>query len=238
MWPRPLRWQALITPSQVRPKLALQLAGTRAHPQGHGHIHAANASAYGEPIERFDADLQLGTDETALTNINLTHEGGEVTGNAAYSPAKRAFRLDLLGKNFDVSRIRQIQLPRLPIEGRADFTLQGNGTLEAPVINAHVRARDVAFAGELAGAMDLEATTSNGQMQLKGSSEFSRGTLAAGRNGRHARRLSRENLRPNGQPGCRSSMARLSGPAAYRAFGSRWNRDHGRSAPVSVRDGR
>jgi translocation and assembly module TamB len=158
-------------------EVGLQLAGTRAHPQGRGHIHAANASAYGEPIERFDADLQLGTDETALTNINLTHEGGEVTGNAAYSPAKRAFRMDLLGKNFDVSRIRQIQLPRLPIEGRADFTLQGNGTLEAPVINAHVRARDVAFAGELAGAMDLEATTSNGQMQLKGSSEFSRGTL-------------------------------------------------------------
>ena len=105
-------------------ELGLQLAGTRAHPQGHGHIHAANASAYGEPIERFDADLQLGTEETSLTNINLTHEGGEVTGNAAYSPAKRAFRLDLLGKNFDVSRIRQIQLPRLPIEGRADFTLR------------------------------------------------------------------------------------------------------------------
>ena len=110
-------------------EVGLQLAGTRAHPQGHGHIHAANASAYGEPIERFDADLQLGTEETSLTNINLTHEGGEVTGNAAYSPAKRAFRLDLLGKNFDVSRIRQIQLPRLPVEGRADFTLQGNGTL-------------------------------------------------------------------------------------------------------------
>ena len=82
-----------------------------------------------------------------------------------------------MGKNFDVARIRQIQLQRLPVEGRADFTLQGSGTPDAPVINAHVRARDIAFAGELAGAMDFEATTRNGQMQLKGSSEFSRGSL-------------------------------------------------------------
>lgn len=158
-------------------EVTLQLAGTRARPQGHGHIHASNASAYGEPIERFDADLQLGAEETALMNINLTHEGGEVTGNAAYSPSRRAFRLDFLGKNFDVARIRQIQLQRLPVEGRADFTLQGSGTTDAPVINAHVRARDIAFAGELAGAMNFEATTRNGQMQLKGSSEFSRGSL-------------------------------------------------------------
>jgi len=64
-----------------------------------------------------------------------------VTGNAAYSPSRRAFRLDLLGKNFDVARIRQIQLQRLPVEGRADFTLQGSGTLDAPVINAHVSSR-------------------------------------------------------------------------------------------------
>ena len=158
-------------------EVVLQLAGTRAHPQGRGHIHAADASAYGEAIEKFDADLQLRSEETSLTNINLTHEGGEITGTAAYSPSRRAFRLDLMGRNFDVARIRQIQLSRLPIEGRADFTLQGSGTLDAPVINAHVRARDIAFSGELAGAIDLEATTGDGQMQLKGRSEFSRGTL-------------------------------------------------------------
>ncbi|HZQ95972.1 MAG TPA: translocation/assembly module TamB domain-containing protein [Candidatus Sulfotelmatobacter sp.] len=157
--------------------ISLQLAGTRARPQAQGHIHASNASAYGEPIERFDADLQVGSEETGLTHINLTHEGGEVAGSAAYSSTRRGFRLDLVGKNFDLSRVRQVQLPRLPIDGRADFTLQGSGTLDAPVINAHVRARDLMFGRELAGAMDLEAITKNGQLELSGRSEFPQGTL-------------------------------------------------------------
>ena len=39
--------------------VSLQVSGTRAHPQAQGHIHAANASAYGEAIEKFDADLHI-----------------------------------------------------------------------------------------------------------------------------------------------------------------------------------
>ena len=157
--------------------LALQLAGTRAHPEARGHIHAANASAYGEPIDRFDADLLLDASETALTNIDLTHEGGIVSGSAGYTPSTRGFRLDLVGKNFDLSRVRQIQVSRVAIEGRADFTVQGSGTLEAPVIDAHVHARELMFDREMAGAMDLEASTRSGQLQLHGRSESPQGTL-------------------------------------------------------------
>lgn len=157
--------------------ISLRLSGTRAHPLAHGHIRATNASAYGEPIERFDSDLEMGASETALTNIDMTHEGGIVMGTAAYTPSTRNFRLDLTGKDFDLTHVRQIQSDRLPIEGRADFTLQGSGPLEAPVINARVRARDLAFNRELAGAMDLQAATRNGQLQLTGRSEFSHGTL-------------------------------------------------------------
>ncbi len=46
--------------------VVLQISGTRAHPQAQGHIHASNASAYGEPIERFDADLHVDPNETSL----------------------------------------------------------------------------------------------------------------------------------------------------------------------------
>ena len=157
--------------------VALQLSGTRAHPLAHGHLHATNASAYGEPIERFDADLEMGAVETALSNIDLTHEGGLVTGMAAYTPSTRNFRLDLTGKDFDLARVRQIQPDRLPIEGHADFTLQGSGSVDAPVVNAHVRGRDLVFDHEPAGAVDLQAVTKNGELQLTGRSEFPHGTL-------------------------------------------------------------
>ena len=158
--------------------VSLQIAGTRAHPQAQGHIHAANASAYGEAIEQFDADLRIAGSETALNNIHLTHGEAEVSGGAAYTPATRAFRLDLIGKNFDVARIRQIQLQRLPMEGRADFTLQGSGTLDAPVINAAVHVRDLMLDREMEGGLDLEAATKGGELRLSGHSEFPHGTLS------------------------------------------------------------
>jgi len=157
--------------------VSLQISGTRAHPQVQGHIHATNASAYDEPIERFDADLHIRRTETSLSNIQLTHENATVTGVAAYTPSTRGFRLDLVGKNFDVSRIRQIHLDRLPLQGRADFTLTGDGTLDAPVINTSVQIRDLTLDRELSGELDLEATTKNGELHLTGHSQFPHGSL-------------------------------------------------------------
>ena len=156
--------------------VGLQLSGTRAHPEGHGHIRATNAAAYGEEIERFDADLHFGGAETTLSNIRLSHQDAEVTGNATFLPAN-GFRLDLVGKNFDLSRVRQIHLEELPIDGRGDFTLQASGTLQTPVISAAVHVSDLALDRELTGDLFLNATTKGRELVVTGHSQFPKGSL-------------------------------------------------------------
>ena len=158
--------------------VSVLVTGTRANPQASGHIHAQNASAYGEAIERFDADLRMAGPETALNNIHLTHEDAEVSGTAAYTPATRGFRIDLTGSNFDIARIRQIHLDPLPIEGHAAFTVQGSGTIDRPVINAAVHVRDLTLDREFSGGLDLDATTKDGEMHVTARSEFPHGTLS------------------------------------------------------------
>lgn len=158
--------------------VALQIGGTRADPQVQGHIHAANASAYGESIEKFDADIRADGSNAALSNIQLAHQDSIVTGSVAYTPDSRAFQIDIAGKNFDIARIRQIHLDPLPMEGRADFTLQGSGTLDAPQINAKVQVHHLVLDQEESGDLNFEATTKKGELQLTGHSTFSRGTLA------------------------------------------------------------
>jgi translocation and assembly module TamB len=158
--------------------VSVQIAGTRANPRVQGHIRASHASAYGESIETFDADLHIANGETALNNIHLQHQDASITGTAAYTPSSRGFRLDLAGKNFDLSRVRQIHLDRLPVEGRADFLLQGSGTLGAPVINASVQVHNLVADRELEGGLNLEGVTNNGELRIRGSSAFGRGTLA------------------------------------------------------------
>ena len=156
---------------------SLQLSGTRTNPLVQGHIHAVNASAYGEAIEKVDADLQVADNETALTNIQLTHQDATVTGSAAYTPATRSFRLDLSGKDFDLARVRQFHIEHLPIDGRADFTLQGSGTLDAPQLNANVHVRDLTLDRELSGGLDLQAVTQGHDLHITGQSHLTRGSL-------------------------------------------------------------
>jgi len=158
--------------------VSLQITGTRAAPRVQGHIHAADASAYGESIEKFEADLHTVEGETELSNIQLTHQDASMSGDAAFTPETRAFRLDLRGQNFDLARVRQIHLDELRVDGRADFTLRGSGTLDAPVINAGVHVRDLTLDGELAGGFDLETVTRDGELRVTGRSEFTRGKLS------------------------------------------------------------
>ena len=157
--------------------VALQLAGTRAAPHVQGHIHATNASVYGEAIEKFDANLQVANGEAALTGIQLTHQDSTLSGSAAYTPAAKSFSFDLTGKNLDLSRVRQLSIDNMPIEGRADFSLQGKGTVDNPAITGTIHVRDLTLDAERSGGMDLELATKNGELVLNGTSDFERGKL-------------------------------------------------------------
>jgi translocation and assembly module TamB len=157
--------------------VSLQIAGTRANPRVQGHIRASHASAYGESIEAFDADLHIANGETALNNIHLQHQDASVSGMAAYTPAGRGFHLDLRGENFDLARVRQIHLDRLPVEGRADFVLQGSGTLDSPSINAVVQVHNLIANHDLVGNLNLKGATSNGELRISGTSVLAQGDL-------------------------------------------------------------
>jgi translocation and assembly module TamB len=157
--------------------VSLQVSGTRSDPKVQGHIHAANAFVYGEAIETFDGDLHIAGGETALNNIHLTHQHASITGSAAFTPATRGFQLDLAGQNFDLSGIPQIHLDELPVAGRADFTLRGSGTIDAPVLNADVHVSDLTFDRELSGAFNVQLVSKGSELQISGHSEFPHGAI-------------------------------------------------------------
>jgi translocation and assembly module TamB len=155
----------------------LQAAGTESDPHADGQIHLNNASLYSEPIRQFDSAFHLAHGELALDNMHLVHDESILTGSAAYNPITRAFRLDIAGNNFDLARVRQLQSDSLAIEGHADFILKASGTPDAPAINADLHLRNLALDHELAGDIDLQATTQGDQLHLTGSSHLQRGSL-------------------------------------------------------------
>jgi translocation and assembly module TamB len=157
--------------------LFLQAAGTESDSRGEGQIHLNHASAFGETIQQFDSNFRFSHGELALDNIHLFHDDSVITGGAAYNLSTRAFRLDVAGNNLDLEHVRQIHSDRLSVEGRADFVLKGTGTAEAPVINAGVHIRNLALNHEIAGDVDLQATTQAGVLYLTGNSHLQHGSL-------------------------------------------------------------
>jgi len=165
-------------PVSGQANVILQISGTRSQPEAQGQIHVVNGAAYGESIAQFDAELRLAGDDAGLNNIRLLHDDAIVTGNAAYNSATRAAKLDIEGRNFDLSAIRQIQLDGLSIEGRGDFTLHVGGSSEAPEIKSTVALHGLTFDHELSGDLNLEAASQSGVLHVTGQSQFPRGSLA------------------------------------------------------------
>ena len=165
-------------PLSGRLELSLNASGTRRNPHGDGQLQLTNASLYGQLLSRFTSDLRFGGGETELNNIVLTYRDSRLTGGAAYSPDKRAFHFNLSGTNFDLLRFPEFQKAPMTVEGRMDFTAQGSGTLDEPIINAQVRLRDLAFDKERAGNFTVDAVTRGADLQLTGRSSFEKGQLA------------------------------------------------------------
>ncbi len=157
--------------------LFVEAAGTFSDPHGDGKIHLTGASAYGEAIQQFDSGFHLARGEIAFMDMHLIHDDSVVTGSAAYNPSTRVFHLDLVGNNFDLAQIRQVNSGRLAVEGRADFVLKGSGTAAAPVLTAGVHLRGLTLDGELAGDLDLQAFTKGNELRITGGSQFQRGSL-------------------------------------------------------------
>jgi translocation and assembly module TamB len=165
-------------PVSGRLELTMNASGSRLSPHGDGQLQLTNATLYGEQVSRLTSDLRFGGGETALNNIVLTYRDSRLTGGAAYSPDSHAFHFNLSGANFDLLRFPELQKARMTIAGRMDFTAQGSGTTDEPVINAQVRLRDLTFDKERAGDFTFDAVTHGADLQLTGRSSFEKSQLA------------------------------------------------------------
>ena len=166
----------------------LQASGTRAQPHAEGHVQVADAVVYGQPIHQFESDLRFNGSEVSLNNMHVAYYDAQASGGAAYDLDAHTYHFNLTGKNFDLTRIPRLQTTRVPVEGRVDFTAQGSGTRETPVINANILVRDLTLDRERAGNLNIDAVSEGQAIHLTARSEFEHaqfnldGTVQAGDN--------------------------------------------------------
>ena len=123
--------------------LNAQFSGSMGDPAGNGHVDVSNAVAYGQPIAKIQSDIAFANGEAQFNNFSATEDGATIAGTAAYGLSSKTYRLNLNGKNFDLSRVEKLQKERFTVAGRLDFTASGTGNLDAPSLNADIHLREV-----------------------------------------------------------------------------------------------
>ena len=154
-----------------------EASGTQSNLKASGQFHILDASFYSEPVSRMDSKFTLEAGQLSLNDLRLVRENGELTGEAAYKPADRSLRLDLVAKNIELASVRQIQTPELAVDGIADFTLKVQGSVDEPAIEAHLHAQRLSFDKERSGDFDADFATQGRELKIIGKSSFTHGTL-------------------------------------------------------------
>jgi translocation and assembly module TamB len=157
--------------------LSVHAGGTRASPNGEGHLQLSNAVIFGEPVQHLTSDIRFAGGEAELNNLQLTRDNARITGGATISLASGEFRFNINGSNFDLLRIPQLQATRVRVEGRMDFVAQGSGTLQAPSVNARFHVHDLTLDRERSGDFELSVVTKGADMQVTGRSQFKEADL-------------------------------------------------------------
>ncbi len=158
--------------------LNLQASGTKTDMHGRGRFSFTDGEAYGHPLKTFNADIVLANHEAEFENIRLEALGGTMVGTVAYNLNTRQLRSDLHGDKIDLEKINELQTVPLQERGTASFTLKTSGTLEQPVVDAHVELASLVFNDEAAGGLVLDAVSHGNKLQVTARSKFPKGSLA------------------------------------------------------------
>jgi translocation and assembly module TamB len=159
-------------PVTGRLNASLQVSGPRNQLRGAAHVEIAGVTAYGEPIRTASADFRLSGNDIQATNAMAIAPAGEITGTGAINYSTSKFRLHLRGTGLRLQQLQILQKKRINVEGLTTFEISGEGTPQAPVLNASIQLRKLVLSGEQVGDMSLTATTRGEDLNITGRSDF------------------------------------------------------------------
>jgi translocation and assembly module TamB len=156
----------------------LNVNGTRLNLQGGGHVQVSDAVVYGETVRSAAADVRFLEQEARVTNLLLIHDHAQVNGSGAYNLKTETFHFQVMGSNFELATIPQLNRNRVGVSGQLNFNASGSGTVDAPVVNASARLQNLVVNGQRVGDANLLAVTKGDTLHLTARSNFQQAAVS------------------------------------------------------------
>jgi len=129
----------------------LRGGGTRAAPIIDANFVAENIDLLHWHADRLSGELHWEQNLIKLSHAELRESFGTVAGDLSYQPVEQRAEFDLSGRAISLDRIKPLQTPSLPIAGRLDFSLHGNGPLLAPAAQGDLKVTNLVLGNETEG---------------------------------------------------------------------------------------
>lgn len=135
--------------------------GTRAEPEFSGLFDLSNVSAGSWRFERARGQLNLQRGDVRIANAEVRlaarapgAPAGLVTGNLDYRTTTDEATFDFTGASIPLESVEQLQTARLPVGGRLNFQVHGQGPLRSPQLQATLRLVDLKLGEDVVGSFD------------------------------------------------------------------------------------
>ena len=151
---------------------AVQVAGTTENPHGQGQVSLGEGEYHGRPIKSLTSKIAFANHGVQFQDIHLQAARGTVAGSAGYNFRTREGQLDLEGQSVDLADLPEVQTERLQVAGIVNFNVKGSGTLEHPVVNAHVEIGQLVLNDDVIGTVTADAVTEGKELTLTARSKF------------------------------------------------------------------
>jgi translocation and assembly module TamB len=159
--------------------------GTHANPEFSGLFDVTEATAWTWRFDRARGQLTIHNGEVRITNAEVrlpAHAPGApsglVTGNFLYHTDTKQVSFDLTGASIPLEAIERIQTARLPIGGRLNAQLRGQGSLAAPELHATLRLVDLKLGDDVVGSFEGTVESDGHQLSTKIESAMAEGRLS------------------------------------------------------------
>jgi translocation and assembly module TamB len=159
--------------------------GTHANPEFSGLFDVTEATAWTWRFDRARGQLTIHNGEVRITNAEVrlpAHAPGApsglVTGNFLYHTDTKQVSFDLTGASIPLEAIERIQSARLPIGGRLNAQLRGQGSLAAPELHATLRLVDLKLGDDVVGSFEGTVESDGHQLSTKIESAMAEGRLS------------------------------------------------------------
>ncbi len=146
----------------------ISASGSQNQPAAHGHLELSKAVVWNEPLNLLSINIEADR-QTIHLNGDARAAAGAMTARLAYEPSTKHYEIAIKTDNLTLEKVQALQRSAGAASGQLTANISGTGTIDNPVLSAHLQIPDLQMRGETFHQVDaqLDAKGKHTDFQLK-----------------------------------------------------------------------